>query len=403
MTFLDALLSAVRSAAQFNGNYEAAPACILWPDKERLWESLAGTLRQQDDAFFQFGELSSAQRTGPALWLKCVLARLLDNVPPLPARSVPILYLPGIGRGDLREVEVCPSEWQALVELQYRGTVWSHANGKDWTVAGFLTSADGGLGLDVAKDQRTSIALQQALTKLAETPLDTLQAQTVDADFLLGLLHPDPHREVLRWLNDTKAYATNLPPDHWRTFLSVCKGTFQFDPDKDGPIKAAELLGFHKGAWSEVWTRFKEAPHRYPGIPEWLRRACPAKQMELRLQEEAPDSGAEAWPQVNDEAERCLREALTKLPEQSRESIRQNIAKYETQHAPRRRWLWALAIAGIAVASCARPNADANDATGAPASTGSPTHNRSVTAARDRVRASPRRGWSPSRATPAAC
>jgi hypothetical protein len=73
------------------------------------------------------------------------------------------LYLPGISREQLRAAEDCPQELAALVELQYRGAMWLHVNGKEWTPYGFLVSKHGGLDLDVAKDQATLDALAGAL------------------------------------------------------------------------------------------------------------------------------------------------------------------------------------------------------------------------------------------------
>ena len=324
----------------FNQNYETGPVCVLWPDKERLWEQLADSLRQISPSFLELGDFAPDRRIGPALWLKAVLARLVEEID-LPQDATPIIYLPGVGRSDLRQVESCPPELQPLIELQFRGVIWSHPNGKDWTVSGFLASSEGGLGLDVARDQRTSLAIQQALLKLVETPVSRLQGQHIDADFLLSLLHPDPHRDVLLWLNNGQGFSKGLSPDQWNAFASVCRGTFHFDPEKDGEIRAAELLGLQKGAWKEVWNRFKEAPHRYPGLPELLRRACPPKQMELKLEEEAYDAVSEAWPQVNEEAERNLREVLTKIQGRSRAEIRKAILENEAHHAPRRKWVWA--------------------------------------------------------------
>ena len=340
MTLIESVLQHAEGTAQFNENYEAKPACILWPDKDRLWEPLTPAFRQASPYFFQLGEFAPERCIGPALWLKCVLAGVISDHQ-IPNGSVPILYLPGVSRSDFREAESCASALQPLIELQYRGVIWSHPNGKDWTVYGFLSSNDGGLGLDVAKDNQTSVALQQALTKLGETPIQRLQGQQIDADFLLALLHPDPGRQLLVWLNDPSKFRQALSSDEWNSFVAVCRGTYRFDPEKDGEIRAAELLGEHKGAWRETWSRFKEAPHRYPGIPEWLRRACPPKQMELALAEKVYDDVAEAWPQINDEAERDLREVLSSLPTVSQKEIRHSIITIARQHAPRTDWVWA--------------------------------------------------------------
>ena len=40
MRLLDHLLKAVRDAAVFNPEVQVAPACILWPDRDRQWEAV---------------------------------------------------------------------------------------------------------------------------------------------------------------------------------------------------------------------------------------------------------------------------------------------------------------------------------------------------------------------------
>ena len=83
--------------------------------------------------------------------------------------TVPILYLPGTSRADLRVIETCPRELQPFAELQYRGVFWSQANGKDWTVNAFLSAKKDGLGLDVAQDSATQEALTPGPCSLLAT------------------------------------------------------------------------------------------------------------------------------------------------------------------------------------------------------------------------------------------
>ena len=113
------------------------------------------------------GDYDPAQRTGPAYWVRCHIARTLPHGVSLPDRlsgdAVPIIYLPGIGKGDLRAIEDCPRQLQPLAELQYRGAMWVHRNGRDWTVSGFLHY----LGAPVAADTATRRALLRALPLLA--------------------------------------------------------------------------------------------------------------------------------------------------------------------------------------------------------------------------------------------
>ena len=293
MRLVEAVLQSAERAAQFNQNYEAGPVCVLWPDKDRLWEPLAPAFRESFRNFLQLGDFAPENRTGPALWLKCALAGLLPGVT-IESEKPPILYLPGVSRSDLRDAEACAPALQPLIELQHRGTIWSHPNGKDWTTTAYLSSSEGGLGLDVARDQQTSIALQQALTKLGDLNVSQLYDQRLDSDFLLALLHPDPERQLLRWLDASKRFRAALGDEEWSSFATVCRGTYRFDPEKDGELAAAELLAARKGPWKQIWIRFKEAPQHYPGIPQWLRRACPAKQMELALEERVYRRGVRA-------------------------------------------------------------------------------------------------------------
>jgi len=59
--------------------------------------------------------------TGPAIWLRCVIAGTIPEVE-LP-EGTPVIYLPGVDRADLRAVEDCPRSLQPLAEVQYRGTL----------------------------------------------------------------------------------------------------------------------------------------------------------------------------------------------------------------------------------------------------------------------------------------
>ena len=136
------------------------------------WSSNCAALMPE---LLTLGDYDAATRTGPAIWLRCVIepAVRADKFPDLawPAGTVPVIYMPGVSRQTLRAVEECPDALKPLVELQYRGTVWTQKNGKDWTVRAFLVSDDGGLGLDVAEDKLTLQAMQGALSQLAVTPI----------------------------------------------------------------------------------------------------------------------------------------------------------------------------------------------------------------------------------------
>ena len=201
ITLLDALTAALARAGSYNKNDQCPPAAILWPDKERQWEPLLPALRERLP-LLTLGPYAPLRRTGPAYWLRCMIARTLpDDV--LPADAVPIIYLPGVSRAEIRAIEECPKPLQPLAELQYRGVLWTHKNGRDWTVAGFLQSTDGGLGIAVSGDTATKEALGRALLKLAYEPVARLKKEApLKAAFFDELLNPDQARRLLLWLND---------------------------------------------------------------------------------------------------------------------------------------------------------------------------------------------------------
>ena len=101
--FSDLLVSFLQSASQYNANDQAAPAVVLWTDKERQWEALLPMLRARLPVL-TYGSFEPATRSGPAYWLRCMLARSLPE-DRLPADITPILYLPGVSRQEIRAVE----------------------------------------------------------------------------------------------------------------------------------------------------------------------------------------------------------------------------------------------------------------------------------------------------------
>ena len=199
-TVLDELLLALERAATYNLNDQVAPDAILWTDKERQWEPLAPRLRETLPRFLTLGPYNPEEHTGPAIWLRCMIARTLPGAD-WSKDTVPILYLPGVRRHELRAVEECPRELQPLAELQYRGVWFTHENTKDWTVYAFLTSKRGGLGLDIAATNGTREAILNALTKLADTAVAELRGRRWNAADFQALLQPDMMKQLLCWLD----------------------------------------------------------------------------------------------------------------------------------------------------------------------------------------------------------
>lgn len=327
----DRLAATLRAAAQaYAPGDQVAPCAVLWPDPERLWEGVLQQMQEKVSELFVLGDYAVAKRRGPALWLRCIETRNVDGAPP--EGTTPVFYLPGISREMLRAAEDCPQELSALVELQYRGVVWLHVNGKEWTPYGFLVSKHGGLELDVAKDQTTLDALAGALPTLLDCPVSQLLGRRLDAEFFNGTVAPDATGLLLRWLSDPEAFIKRHSEAEWKAFCQQSKTDFRFDPIKEGPLKAAQLLAGRANSWNKVWQRFAETPNNYAGIVDWLKRAAP--------KEASMFNTAEIWPDLNEREERALQQALAKLVDCPQHEAIKGIAELEKHHAPRRRYPW---------------------------------------------------------------
>ena len=332
-TFLDALADAIEAASAHNRQDQVPPVAVLWPDEDRQWEALLPLLKDRLPLFV-LGKYSPEQHIGPAYWLRCIIARTIPH-PGLPPEKVPVLYLPDFSRQHIRSLEDCPAELKPLAELQYRGVLWTQKNGRDWTVNAFLQSRDGGLRIRVEADQRTKEALQRSLEKLAEEPIEAIhRAAPLRAFYLDGLIHPDNVKNVLRWLNDPKGYRDECSDQEWPAFVALCESYYDFHPDRDSPVTAAEKLGQQQGNWVMVWRRFAEAPASYSTIPDRLREAKP--QMTLPLLDHS-----DSWPQNNETAEASLRDALLRLSNLDSDAARRRIRELEQGHGERRSWVWA--------------------------------------------------------------
>lgn len=332
------IIQTIRAAARYNPDYQVAPACILWPDRDRQWEAIVPCLRDELPELLVLGPYKPEERTGPAIWLRCAIAGKVEGVD-LPPNTKPIIYLPGVSRQDLRAVDECPADLKPIVELQYRGRIWSQTNNKDWTIFAFLASDLGGLGLDVAPDTETKNAIQLALDPLLDEEIDSLQGKHLDKDFFNTLLTGgDRTRDILRWLEEGDAFREGRDENTWRAFVDVCKSHFAFNPEDDGLLSGAEKLAVHEGPWRPVWERYCEAPKRYPTIPVRIRSCTPPHGNILWHTGEAIFEG---WPQWNEEQENTLRSTLAALENVPPHTARAKILDLEKIHRSRRTLVWA--------------------------------------------------------------
>jgi len=321
------LIAAIKDAASFTPGDQAAPCAILWTDPERFWEPVLADLKPIVPELFVYGPYSAEQRSGPAVWLRCVEARVVETK--LTKDDVPIFYLPGVSKQKLREVEESSEEIQPLIEYQFRGAIWAHPNGKDWTPLGFLM---GGLGLSVAKDAATGKALLRALPKLLKEKVADLRNELLDSEFFNRLVAPDTESLILRWLNDPKKEKQTRSREEWRAFIELCEAGFKFNPDKDGDLAAARLLAERKGEWGKVWTRFADAPRRYSGVVALLDRIDP-KQLEL-------GADPESWPKINDKLENEIADNLRAIGALRPDQAAPKVKELESRYGHQRNWVW---------------------------------------------------------------
>ena len=306
-----------------------APVALLWTDAEGQWKPLLPHSEVLPQLFL-LGPYVPEKRQGPAIWLKCIVDRVLPGIEQEQG-AIPILYLPNVGRLDLRAAGDCDAMLQPLVELQYRGGVWHQRNGRDWTVEAFLASNDS-LALDIARDRLTHDAMLRALPLLAQEPIAGLRGRMLDADDFDRLAIGDPVRDLLTWISDTEAFEARSDTVRWATFRDICTREFGFDPDVDGIRAAAEALTEGGGKWDEVWRRFCDAPKLYPGVSVAL---LPVQPKDLLIDQSRR-------PGLNEDLENKLRKDLEVTTELAHRDACDKVAALDEEHQERRGWVWAL-------------------------------------------------------------
>lgn len=334
-TLFDLLIERLDGARNAAAGSQVPPVALLWPDRNREWEKLIPLVSRRVEVA-QLGDYRPGSLTGPSVWLRCLITGTVDLERPRRAGAA-VVYLPGVGRDDLRAVEECPDHLKPLAELSssQRATVFGHQNGKDWTLHGWLTNKERGAGLAMGADAVTAEALTDAIAVLMEQPLDAARTHHWGPAELLALLHPDLTAEVLRWLSDEDGYRSIKTAEGWHGFVQSVKQKLKVDPEGDGTLVAAEHLAERQGDWAQVWARFAEAPSLYPGVELLLRRATPSL---------APRH-FDSWPQVSDQEENRLRTELAALGGRAASDARDALESLEEDHGVRRSSIWETPLA----------------------------------------------------------
>jgi len=338
------LLSCINSCLYSLHSISSSIGCVLWTDKERQWEKAIPLLKQEMPELLSLGQYNSETRTGPAIWLRCAITGKIPNIP-IPEGKAAIIYLPGVSRQDLRAVESCPEELKPLTELQFRGTIWSQYNGRDWTLLSYLVSDKGGLNLDVAQDNETKQALQNALIPLLSENIEDLQGRRLDKDYFNSLLTGgDPLRDMLNWLDLGEGFKQNLSSEQWQAFNSTSKSKYGITPDKDGlliAIKALVDINSSKvktTAWQQTWERYCDTPSKFPNIPILIRKLPVPDDW---MYQQNTDGSFDRYPQWNSDQEEALQQALLQVGSMPAKEARSKIIELEKQHGRRRNLIWA--------------------------------------------------------------
>lgn len=330
----DKLISALKQAVHHNSHIMVKPEVILWPDPEFHWSDVIGILQSEIPHLLVYGKYEPLNRTGPAIWLKCMIAKSFpeanwDN------ETTPIIYLPGVAKSDLRNVENAVFNFQPLLEYQYTGALFLQENGREWSIQALLENPTNGMGLKLAQDVATRNALTKSLPTIFRNPDLFANKPTVDANFLYAELFPDIVPTILKWMCKGDVFLNTLDIGKREVFSTLCSTQYGFEPDPKNIKAIAELLGSQKSNWKYVWQIYASSPRKYPEIEELLRLSKPA------------DLGTgffgvpkESWPQINEEMEDSLAGSLSNLVKLDLTKALAVLKELDHEHKLRRSWVW---------------------------------------------------------------
>jgi hypothetical protein len=331
----DKVIRSLKSTAQHNSSLMERPEVILWPDPEEVWKEVVPILQNELPQLLTYGQYSPDKKVGPAIWIKCMVAKLLPEAD-WEKHETPIIYLPGISKSDLRKVETAVFDLQPLLEYQYTGSLFLQENGKEWTVLAFVENPQHGLGIRVQKDNTTKLALKKALPTIFSIPDPFQNKSFIDASFLNGLVFPEINESILQWINQGDIFLDQMDFSKQSVFKELCKNQFDFELDFKNIKEITLKLGSQSGNWKSVWQLYANNPRKYPNVEERLRQSKPY------------DMGSgmfaipmESWPQVNEAEEEALYESLKALSKKDLPTASAELAHLDQIHQKRRAWIWA--------------------------------------------------------------
>ena len=261
------VIQALKLAEQHNSSIMVKPEVILWLDPESQWKEVLPILQSELPQLLIYGSYDPFKKQGPAIWLKCMIAKTLPDAT-WSNEMTPIIYLPGISKADFRKVEAAGLDLQPLLEYQYSGTLFLQENGKEWTILAFVENPTMGLGVNIVKDYATKEALKKALPSIFQDSLVLYGKTIIDQAYLAGQLFPDIIPAILNWMCKGDAFMQTMDAGKRDLFAQLCKSQYDFDPDYKNIIAIAEKLGAQKNAWKYVWQMYANAPKKFPELAD---------------------------------------------------------------------------------------------------------------------------------------
>lgn len=326
MTPFNALVEALSDTARYDPAVQARLEAILWCDFDASFAPLVPMLRARLPQFHVLGDYDPTTRTGPASAFRLATARAEASGEP-----TPILWLPGVSREVLRDVETCPEALTPLAWLVVSGTLFGHVNGKDWSLRGFLTAERGPLRLDIADGPDAREALGLAAPHLFTRSVESLRGVRFDAERLRALSAPNLETDMLEWM-EGRLFA-DADPARFKAFTLRAIKELSFDPTKKSRDDAARLLAGREGGWLGVWDRFDAGTGEgYGAVVDALRLAEPPA---------AAFAYDAHFPAVNQRAELQLRSELLNLADLDPASAAKRIVELDAEHGARRATMWA--------------------------------------------------------------
>ncbi len=330
---LDILTSKVRALSDYNPNAEIKPTVILWPDKDCRFEKSIPNIQKSLPELLVLGDYNPEKKTGPAIWLRCVIAGTVETT--IPEGKTPIIYMPGIGRDRFRP-DTADSLLKPLIPLQYTGRFFSQRSFRDITPYSFLAKTNEGLGLDIPEGSELRETLKSALPVILDMSLSELDGVHIDTDYLNSILSGgDTIDSLLRYINSGEASFKN--PEQREALRKLFNSKYKLNIDKDSQLSAAEKLAKHDNhEWQLVWDRYQKSYNSYKNIEKQIR-SCYHEPLVLTVEYMKSEEG---WPQYNDQMEELLTNRLNDLLTEPEDTVIKEIEYLDHIHSARIETVW---------------------------------------------------------------